>query len=442
LTEEEAKKLGLGKFAEDKEEIKSSEEKSGIVELTEEEAKKLGLGKFIKEKEMEARKKENKMQAEIDEMNKELEIEDIEKDINKELGIEVIDSVSIEDNENENEDDEDEEDEEDSQKLEELYRLEKEIDMDGDPENELPEIKEEIERLYNKLNASIKSEMEESFVVQTNGKNVHVSTKNLSTASETEINKLKLNVMEMKLQSELKKKEYNLSAAPKVKEKEQDISKLPVNMETTEFKEYKNRPKDITPEQKDSAIDAPQHIKDEFKELKKTIDDTIKLNLKYEEELSKLKNKYETPITEKSKKNDSILKDIYHQMADIQRVNNIVKLSNEVYLGVVEKIEPISNSKSYTEEELKKINVIKDQIKGMKEKLNELQKELGRYTENIKEIKVFSLEASMSEVEIQAAAIEEQEIMKENESILDNIANQFRFFFNTLKEISINLAVA
>ena len=235
--------------------------------------------------------------------------------------------------------------------------------------------------------------------------------------------------------------EIQISAAPKVKEdKKQDTSKLPTNMETTEFKEYKNRPKDITPEQKDSAIDAPKHINDEFKELKKTIDDVTNLNSKYEAELSKLKEKYETPITEKSKKTDSILKDIYHQMADIQRVNNIVKLSNDMYLGVTESLNAIN--KTYTPAEQTKIDVIKEKIKGLNVELKETQKELGKYTENIKDIKVFSLEASMTEVEILAAAIEEQEIMKDNESILDKIADNFKSFFNTLKEISTSLATA
>lgn len=295
-----------------------------------------------------------------------------------------------------------------------------------------------IKQLYKDNIAKLKDEIKEA-------KHLFDNSKDVSKRKEymKDIENLENTLSDIRNESYNFKGNLNISAAPKVKEevkKEQDTSKLPTNMENVEFKEYKNRPKDITPEQKESAIEAPQHIKDEFKELKKTIDDVTKLNSKYEEELSKLKEKYENPITEKSRKSESILKDIYHSAADVQRVNNVVKLSEDLYLGVIEKLNAIN--KVYDEKEQTKIDAIKEKIKGLNAELKEVQKELGKYTENLKEIKVFTMEASMSEVEIQASAIEEQEIMKDNESILDKIANNFKSFFHTLKDISISLATA
>jgi len=295
-----------------------------------------------------------------------------------------------------------------------------------------------IKQLYKDNIAKLKDEIKEA-------KHLFDNSKDVSKRKEymKDIENLENTLSDIRNESYNFKGNLNITAAPKVKEevkKEQDTSKLPTNMENVEFKEYKNRPKDITPEQKESAIEAPQHIKDEFKELKKTIDDVTKLNSKYEEELSKLKEKYENPITEKSRKSESILKDIYHSAADVQRVNNVVKLSEDLYLGVIEKLNAIN--KVYDEKEQTKIDAIKEKIKGLNAELKEVQKELGKYTENLKEIKVFTMEASMSEVEIQASAIEEQEIMKDNESILDKIANNFKSFFHTLKDISISLATA
>jgi hypothetical protein len=295
-----------------------------------------------------------------------------------------------------------------------------------------------IKQLYKDNIAKLKDEIKEA-------KHLFDNSKDVSKRKEymKDIENLENTLSDIRNESYNFKGNLNITAAPKVKEevkKEQDTSKLPTNMENVEFKEYKNRPKDITPEQKESAIEAPQHIKDEFKELKKTIDDVTKLNSKYEEELSKLKEKYENPITEKSRKSESILKDIYHSAADVQRVNNVVKLSEDLYLGVIEKLNAIN--KVYDEKEQTKIDAIKEKVKGLNAELKEVQKELGKYTENLKEIKVFTMEASMSEVEIQASAIEEQEIMKDNESILDKIANNFKSFFHTLKDISISLATA
>jgi hypothetical protein len=407
---------------------------------------------------MTAKQKDEKMQADIDKAKKEIEIDAIEEEINADSG--AVDLTEEEERElglGKSK--------EDKEKVKEESKKDKEVETDK-LEAEINKLKNDI--MEKKLQSELKKK--ESNIESLSDINEHTAMRidniigkgrNYKDLSEDEIEEaiekfdLRLSRIVHPEKFEAFKKaliergfkkyasEIQISAAPKVKEevkKEQDTSKLPTNMENVEFKEYKNRPKDITPEQKESAIEAPQHIKDEFKELKKTIDDVTKLNSKYEEELSKLKEKYENPITEKSRKSESILKDIYHSAADVQRVNNVVKLSEDLYLGVIEKLNAIN--KVYDEKEQTKIDAIKEKIKGLNAELKEVQKELGKYTENLKEIKVFTMEASMSEVEIQASAIEEQEIMKDNESILDKIANNFKSFFHTLKDISISLATA
>jgi len=246
--------------------------------------------------------------------------------------------------------------------------------------------------------------------------------------------------IEQDIEKNKKKLKSSIDAAPKVEDKEQDTSKLPVTQETTEFKEYKRRPKELPEEKRESAINVPDNVKETFGELKKTIDEVDKMNSKYEDELSKLKEKYVPKITDKSKRSDELLKAIYNQMTAINKVNDIVKLSDKAYLGVMTQLEAIG--KTYDEKELEKLAGLQEKIKALNSQLNETKKELGRYTENMKEITVYTLESQVSEVEVMAGEVDNIETLKEGKSILDKIADGFTTFINILEDLGSKLVPA
>jgi len=306
--------------------------------------------------------------------------------------------------------------------------------------SKIQEVNERVENLYNQIIAKRKKLRKKKIIDEIRKKREEFRNKNV----ESKIDELHKEIIKRKLNanfilSEEKVDKYSFKVTPDVKE-----------IEDIKVQKYEKKPKEIErdlSEAPDFTKPSPE-IVDKVKELKDNIEKIQEITSKVDEiteQAQKIaKEAYdafmkpkEEEVRNLGQELERIDKAVANALAQLIGVNKVAKLSDNMYVGLIEKIKGIEKSKKYGPTEQKNIDEMVEKIKALKEKLDEYKEKAGKFTEVVKEVKIaiINKETKASLVEIKAEFIDKIEKFNKLAEVAEEVKVVLFDIFNIFNEL-------
>jgi iron-sulfur cluster repair protein YtfE (RIC family) len=222
------------------------------------------------------------------------------------------------------------------------------------------------------------------------------------------------------------------SAEIKIGDKDIAVTKDVKTEEKTQYKDYKNMPKEVKTTREEAKLDEEaKELMAKFTNAKNQLEADTK---KMEDELDKIQKKYTPKLTEEGKVVSQLIDAVYAHFAEVKKINDIVKISENEFAGVVLKVKTSLKDKTFGEKEEKMMEDIEKKMEKLEDTLKKIQEENGAYNKITNEITVFKLEGSI--VEIKASLISLVDMIKEASKKLGDITKSFLNFTKETQAIS------